>query len=180
MFSEGIVVSDAEHHETVRTISRITGPVLGPFESYLTMRGIKTLALVSAANAKMPAGSQAGWHRIPQWSASTTRPIRHTPTLPQSNVPSHPDSSAGWSALKSRAPINPAVLAFMDRLKMVVPGTSLGDVHTLLLYPAMASHRDVSPKVRERMGIREDLVRVSVGIESADDIIADLDQALRG
>jgi cystathionine gamma-synthase/methionine-gamma-lyase len=62
---------------------------------------------------------------------------------------------------------------------MIVPGTSLGDVHTLLLYPAMASHRDVAPKQRERMGIRENLVRVSAGIEAVEDIYADLDAALR-
>jgi cystathionine gamma-synthase/methionine-gamma-lyase len=72
------------------------------------------------------------------------------------------------------------VLRFMDRLKMIVPGTSLGDVHTLLLYPLIASHRNVSPKMRERMGIRENLVRVSAGIENVEDIQADLDQALRG
>jgi len=67
----------------------------------------------------------------------------------------------------------------MDRLKMVVPGTSLGDVHTLLLYPLIASHRNISPKMRERMGIRENLVRVAAGIEASEDIVADLDQALR-
>ena len=63
-------------------------------------------------------------------------------------------------------------------LGMIVPGTSLGDVHTLLLYPQMASHRNLSPKMRERLGIRENLVRVAVGIEHIDDIRADLDQAL--
>ena len=70
------------------------------------------------------------------------------------------------------------VFRFMDRLKLVVRGTSLGDVHSLLLYPAMASHREISPKQRERMGIRDNLVRLSVGIEAAEDILADLDQAL--
>ena len=55
--------------------------------------------------------------------------------------------------------------------------TSLGDVHTMVLYPAMSSHRDVSPKQRERMGIRENLVRISIGIEAVDDIIEDLAQA---
>ena len=66
----------------------------------------------------------------------------------------------------------------MDRLRMIVRATSLGDVHSMVLYPAMASHRDISPKQRERMGISDSLVRLSVGIEDADDIIADLDQAL--
>jgi cystathionine gamma-synthase/methionine-gamma-lyase len=70
------------------------------------------------------------------------------------------------------------IFAFMDRLQLVVKGTSLGDVHTLMLYPVIASHRDLSPKQRERMGIRDNLVRLSVGIEAADDIIADLSQAL--
>jgi len=48
----------------------------------------------------------------------------------------------------------------------------------MMLYPVMSSHRDVAPKHRERMGIRDNLVRLSVGIEAAEDIIADLDQAL--
>ena len=71
-------------------------------------------------------------------------------------------------------------LAFMDRLKLVVRGTSLGDVHSLMLYPAIASHRDIAPKQRERMGIRDSLVRLCVGIEAVEDIIADLEQALGG
>ena len=70
------------------------------------------------------------------------------------------------------------VFAFMDRLKLVVKATSLGDVHTMVLYPAMSSHRDMSPKQRERMGIRDSLVRLSVGIEDPADICEDLNQAL--
>jgi cystathionine gamma-synthase/methionine-gamma-lyase len=70
------------------------------------------------------------------------------------------------------------VFAFMERLKMIVPATSLGDVHTMVLYPSMSSHREVSPKQRERMGIRDNLVRLSVGIEAIEDILEDLDQAL--
>ena len=66
----------------------------------------------------------------------------------------------------------------MDSLKLVVRGTSLGDVQSMMLYPVMSSHREVSPKHRERMGIRDNLVRLSVGIEAAEDIIADLEQAL--
>jgi len=73
----------------------------------------------------------------------------------------------------------PKVMEFMDRLRLIVPGTSLGDVHSLMLYPVVASHRDVAPKMRERMGIRENLVRLATGIEAFEDIQADLDQALR-
>jgi cystathionine gamma-synthase/methionine-gamma-lyase len=70
------------------------------------------------------------------------------------------------------------VFRFMDALRLVVCGTSLGDVHSLLLYPAMASHRDLSPKQRERLGIGDGLVRLCCGIEAVEDIIADLGQAL--
>jgi cystathionine gamma-synthase/methionine-gamma-lyase len=70
------------------------------------------------------------------------------------------------------------VFEFMDRLKVIVRATSLGDVHSTVLYPLIASHRDVAPKQRERMGIHEGTIRLCVGIEAIDDIIADLEQAL--
>jgi cystathionine beta-lyase/cystathionine gamma-synthase len=70
------------------------------------------------------------------------------------------------------------VFRFMNRLRLVVPATSLGDVHSMMLYPAMSSHRELSPKHRERMGIGDGLVRLSVGIEAVEDIISDLAQAL--
>ena len=66
----------------------------------------------------------------------------------------------------------------MNALRMIVRATSLGDVHTMMLYPAMSSHRDLSPRHRERLGIRDNLVRLSVGIEAVEDIIEDLEQAL--
>jgi cystathionine beta-lyase/cystathionine gamma-synthase len=175
----GVVVSDAEHHDTVRTLSRITGPVMGPFESYLTMRGIKTLALRFGRQCENAC-------KLASWLASHPAVERvHYP-----GDPKHPDAAAVkrlfapglYGAIVSfelKGLDKQGVMEFMDRLRMVVPGTSLGDVHTLLLYPVMASHRDVAPRVRERMGIRENLVRVSLGIESVDDIISDFDQAIR-
>jgi cystathionine beta-lyase/cystathionine gamma-synthase len=174
----GIVVSNEAHHEIVRTISRIAGPVLGPFEAYLTMRGIKTLALRFTRQCENAC-------KVASW-------LKSHPKVDRVNYPAdpaHPDAavirrlftSGLFGAIVSfeiKDADKPAVMAFMDRLKMIVPGTSLGDVHSLLLYPVMASHRDVAPRMRERMGIRENLVRVSAGIEAADDIIADLDRAL--
>ena len=174
----GIVVSDEEHFQPLRKLSRVTGPVLGPFESYLTMRGIKTLALRferQCHNAK----------KIAEW-------LMHHPGVQRVNYcsdPNHPDAGAIaamfapglYGAILSfeiKDATRSSVLEFMDRLQMIVPGTSLGDVHTLLLYPFMSSHRDISPKMRERMGISENLVRIAAGIEAAEDIIGDLDQAL--
>ena len=71
----------------------------------------------------------------------------------------------------------PEIFRFLDRLQLVVRATSLGDVHSMILYPAMSSHRDLAPKHRERVGIRDNLVRLSVGIEAVEDIIADIEQA---
>jgi cystathionine gamma-synthase/methionine-gamma-lyase len=176
----GIVVSDEEHHEVVRNLSRISGPVLGPFESYLTMRGIKTLALRFGRQCDNAC-------KLANWLSSHPQVER----VYYPGDPRHPDAATvkrlftpglfgAMVSFELKDAGKQDVMAFMDRLKMVVPGTSLGDVHTLLLYPVMASHRDVAPKVRARMGIKESLVRISVGIEAIEDIIADLDEALRG
>ncbi len=174
----GIVVSDDTHAESVRMLSRLIGPVLGPFESYLTMRGIKTLALRferQCQNAKI----------LAEWLSAHPRVDR----VYYCSDAGHPDACnikkffapglfGAILSFEIKGANKESVLRFMDRLKMVVPGTSLGDVHTLLLYPLIASHRNISPKMRERMGIRENLVRVAAGIEAPEDIIADLDQAL--
>jgi cystathionine beta-lyase/cystathionine gamma-synthase len=175
----GIVVTDEQHYEPLRMLSRIVGPVLGPFESYLTMRGIKTLALRFQRQCENA-------NTLAQWLA--THPC--VERVHACSDPRHPDAETisqlftpGFFGAILSFEIKDAnrasVMAFMDRLEMIVCGTSLGDVHTLLLYPIISSHRDVSPKMRERMGIRENLVRLAVGIESVDDIIGDLDNALR-
>jgi cystathionine gamma-synthase/methionine-gamma-lyase len=161
-------------------LSRIAGGTLGPFESYLTMRGIKTLAL--------------RYERQCQNARKLAECLSSHPCVERVHYcgnPQHPDAATikelfapdlfgAILAFEIKDADKAAVLRFMTRLKMIVPGTSLGDVHTLLLYPAMASHRDIAPKTRERMGIRENLVRAAAGIEAAEDIYADLDSALRG
>jgi len=71
-----------------------------------------------------------------------------------------------------------AAFRFMDALQLCVRSTSLGDVFTSALHPATASHRDLSPARRKELGISDGLVRISVGIESIGDVIADIEQAL--
>ena len=174
----GIVVSDQQHFDGLRALSRVVGPVLGPFECYLTMRGIKTFALRmerQCANACRVAG----------WLASHPRVERVYFT----GDPAHPDAATirrvfpanlygAMVSFEIRGAGKEEIFRFMDGFKMIVRATSLGDVHTMMLYPAMSSHREISPKHRERMGIRDNLVRLSVGIEAAEDIVADLAQAL--
>jgi cystathionine beta-lyase/cystathionine gamma-synthase len=175
----GVVVSDEAHLETIRSLSRILGPVLGPFESYLTMRGIKTFPLRMERQC-------ANACRVASWLAS--HPGVERVYFPAD--PAHPDAATIknqfpqglYGAIVSfelKGAAQPDVFRFMDALKMIVRATSLGDVHTMMLYPVMSSHREISPKHRERMGIRENLVRLSVGIEAVEDIIADLEQALQ-
>jgi cystathionine gamma-synthase/methionine-gamma-lyase len=72
----------------------------------------------------------------------------------------------------------PAVFRFMEGLELCLPATTLGDIYSLVLHPATSSHRSLSPAERARVGIRDGLLRLSVGIEEVDDIIADLEQAL--
>jgi cystathionine beta-lyase/cystathionine gamma-synthase len=174
----GVIAADKDHFDSIRTLSRTLGPVMGPFESYLTMRGIKTLALRverQCANAC----------KVASWLAAHPRVERTF--FP--GDPKHPDAAniarllppnrfGGLVSFELKGAGRTEVFGFMEKLKMVVRAVSLGDVHTLILYPAMSSHRDLSPKHRERLGIRDNLLRMSVGIEAVEDIVADLDQAL--
>jgi cystathionine beta-lyase/cystathionine gamma-synthase len=174
----GVVVSDAEHFSALRKLSKTIGPVLGPFESYLTMRGIKTFPLRMERQC-------ANACRVANWLASHPRVER----VFFPGDARHPDAAAirrlfpanlygAMVSFEVRGAGRDDVFRFMDSLRMIVRATSLGDVHSMMLYPLMSSHRDVSPKHRERMGISDNLVRLSVGIEAVEDIIGDLEQAL--
>ena len=174
----GVIVGDREHAEIVRTLSRTIGPVLGPFESYLTMRGIKTFALRmerQCANACHIASRLADHPRISRVHYLADANHADAATI-RRLLPNGPYGAIVTFEIKDASKQD--VFQFMDRLKLVVRGTSLGDVHSLVLYPAIASHRDVAPKQRARLGIHDGVVRLCAGIEAADDIIADLEQAL--
>lgn len=174
----GTVTSDAAHYETLRTLSRAYGPVLGPFESYLTMRGIKTFPLRMERHC-------ANASRVAAW-------LKENPAIERVHFPgdpAHPDSAAirrlfppglygAMVSFELKGAGRAEIFRFMERLKLVVRATSLGDVHSLILYPVMSSHREVPPAQRERLGIRDNLLRLSVGIEAVEDIIGDLEQAL--
>jgi cystathionine beta-lyase/cystathionine gamma-synthase len=174
----GAIISNRESFDMVKTLAVTLGPSMSPFEAYLTMRGIKTLALRverSCANAC----------KIASWLASHPRVERVYFT----GDPAHPDAPAiarlfpknmtgAIVSFELKDAAREGVFEFMERAKLVVRGTSLGDVQTMMLYPAISSHRDLAPKQRLRMGIRDNLIRLSVGIEAPEDILADLEQAL--
>lgn len=174
----GIVVTNESNLGTLRSLAKALGPLLGPFESYLAMRGIKSFPLRmerQCANADDIA----------------TRLAVH-PAIEKVNFPgdpAHPDAAAiqrlftpgffgAMISFQIRGAERERIFRFMNALRMIVPATSLGDVQTMVLYPMISSHRELAPKHRLRLGIHENLVRLSVGIEAVDDIYADLDQAL--
>lgn len=173
----GMIVCDEAHFAVVRTLSRTMGPVMSPFESYLTMRGIKTMGLRVERQCSNAC-------RVASWLATHPAVDR----VHFTGDPAHPDAATiarlfpkglygAMVAFELKGAGRDEVFRFMEKLKMIVRATSLGDVHTMMLYPAMSSHRDVSPKQRLRVGIRDNLIRISTGIEAPEDIIADLEQA---
>jgi cystathionine beta-lyase/cystathionine gamma-synthase len=174
----GVVITGEDHLAGLRGLSRTIGPVLGPFESYLTMRGIKTFPLRMERQC-------ANACRVASWLSTHPAVSRVYFT----GDPAHPDAATirrlfpanlygAMVSFEIKGEGRKDVFRFMDRLQMIVRATSLGDVHTMMLYPAMSSHRELSPKHRQRLGIADTLVRLSVGIEAPEDIIADIEQAL--
>jgi cystathionine beta-lyase/cystathionine gamma-synthase len=174
----GAIVTDNANLDALRTLSRSLGPVLGPFEAYLAMRGIKTFPL----RMERQCGNAC---KVANWLA--THPAIDRVYFPSN--PAHPDSAiikrlfapnlyGAIVSLEVKDADRDRIFRLMNAFRMIVPATSLGDVQTMALYPAMASHRELSPKHRARLGINDNLLRLSVGIESVEDIISDLDQAL--
>ena len=174
----GIVVARESFADEVRHLTRLIGANLGPFEAWLTLRGLKTLPLRFARHCENA-------QRLAEWL------VKH-PKIEQVYYPgleNHADheraeelfsgkGAGGVLSLKIRGAGREEVFRFVDSLELFLKATSLGDVQSLVLYPAISSHRDLSPKQRERLGITENLVRLSAGVEDIEDLIADLEQGL--
>jgi cystathionine gamma-synthase/methionine-gamma-lyase len=174
----GVLATTGQRAHELRLQQRSFGANLGPFEAWLTLRGIRTLALrlrEQCANAM----------QVAQW-------LKDQPSIARviyPGLPDHPDHDlarqlfradhfGGMVSFELRAAAEPEVFRFMEKLKLIQAATSLGDVYSLLLYPAQSSHHALGRAERLRQGIGDGLVRLSVGIEDASDIIADLEQAL--
>ena len=191
----GAVLARPDYAGPLQTVSRLVGGVPGPQEAWLTLRGLKTLPLRYERQCENAA-------TIAHWLADHPAIAAvHYPGLP-----GHPNHALATRLFdpqyRAREPSGDGrrdtphygavvafvirdadrdrVFRFIDRLDLCLPATSLGDIYTLVAYPAIASHRDLPPKARARVGIGDGLVRLSAGIEHVDDIIADLAQALEG
>jgi cystathionine beta-lyase/cystathionine gamma-synthase len=164
--------------DSLRSYATILGAMLSPFDAHLIMRGLRTLPLRMerhSLNALQVA------HFLQQHSA-----VSHVyyPGLP--NHPQHvlatkllrPEHYGGLLSFDLKDQSREAAFRFMDRLQLCLPATTLGDIFSLVSYPALSSHRTLTEAERWNMGITEGCIRLAVGIEHVEDIMRDLDQAL--
>ena len=169
-----IVCADGKVEEKLRFIHNSTGACLSPFDSYLLIRGIKTLALRMKRHEEN-ALAIAAW-------------LRSHPKVKQVFYPGladHPDieisrkQASGFGGMISlETDCEATALKVLEKVRLILFAESLGGVETLVTYPLTQTHADLPKEKRERNGINERLLRLSVGIEDAGDIIADLEQAL--
>ncbi|HMN02810.1 PLP-dependent aspartate aminotransferase family protein [Geobacter anodireducens] len=171
-----VAVRDQVLADRVYFLQNSVGAVLGPQDAWLTIRGMKTLS-VRLDRQQENAG------RIAEWLARHPRVRR----VFYPGLPDHP----GHELLARQARGFGAMIAFevddkalVERVllntELISFAESLGGVETLITFPQVQTHADIPPAVRERLGINDVLLRLSVGIEDADDLIADLDQAFGG
>ena len=173
----GVLLAQEEFADEVRHMSRLVGANLGPFEAWLALRGLKTLPLRFARQCENALA-------LAEWL--TANPRVEEVFYPGLSV--HPDheragalfgglAAGGVLSLKIRDAGRDEIFRFVDSLEIFLKATSLGDVQSLVLYPTISSHRDLSPKQRQRLGITDNLLRLSAGIEDVEDLKADLAQA---
>jgi cystathionine beta-lyase/cystathionine gamma-synthase len=174
----GVVATSAERRYELNEINKATGSLLGPFDSYLVLRGLKTLAIRMEKQCRN-ANIAADWlqhHPKLQWVYYPGLPS-HESHETAKRLLEH-DHFGAMVAFEIKDGTRENAFDFMRALDMVVPATTLGDVHSLVLYPPMSSHRALSPAQRQEVGISDGLIRLSVGIEDPADIVADLERAL--
>jgi cystathionine beta-lyase/cystathionine gamma-synthase len=169
-----VVLTRKEDAEKIYFIQRSAGAGLAPMDCFLISRGIKTLAV-----------------RMLQHNANGLVVARHLDTHPKvqkvlyPGLASHPQHEIARRQQKGPGGMLSfdlgsleAARRLLNHVKLCALAESLGGVESLISLPALMTHASMPQEVRERVGITEGLVRLSVGIEDADDIIADLDQAL--
>jgi cystathionine gamma-lyase len=151
------------------------GAIQGPFDSFLALRGLKTLALRMERHC-------ASALKIAQW-------LERHPKVRRVYYPgleSHPQHSLAKKQMRAFGGMISAELEgtlddarrFLERCRLFALAESLGGVESLIEHPAIMTHGSVPPEVRASLGISDTLVRLSVGIEEPDDLIADLAAAL--
>jgi cystathionine gamma-lyase len=173
----GVVVAgdDQELAERLAFLQNAVGAVAGPFDSFLALRGLKTLALRMERHCANALAVAQQLERHPQ-VARVYYP----------GLPSHPQHAlarrqmrayGGMVTIEIKGDLA-AARRFLERVEIFALAESLGGVESLIEHPAIMTHASLPPEQRQALGIGDTLIRLSVGIEDLDDLIADLDQAL--
>lgn len=174
----GFVVGSTEFIEQVRerALKDLTGAVLGPFEAFLTLRGMKTLSYrmdAHCANAQRVAEFLAGHELVERVI------FPGLPSHPQYELARRQMSQPGGMVSFEVVGGHDAAVAMIDAVRLISIAVSLGDIESLIQHPASMTHSSYSAQELEGARISQGLVRLSVGLEDPEDLVADLDQALR-
>lgn len=175
----GAVVGDADFiNGILHPYTRNTGNVMSPFNAWVTLKGLETLDL--RANAQARAALDLG-----QWLEGRLQ-VLHPGLVshPQHDIVKRQMKLAGstFSFMVGGADAEQGrkrAMALLNALRLIDISNNLGDAKTLMTHPASTTHSSVSPEVRAQMGVGEDMVRISVGLEDVEDLKDDLDQALK-
>ena len=169
-----VCLKDDTYSEKLYKISYTLGATLSPFDSWLMIRGIKTLA-IRMERAQENALAIAGW----------LKQQKNVTKVYYVGLPEHPGyevnarQSRGSGAMLSFSVATPELAQqVLAKVKLITFAESLGGPESLITFPATQTHADVTEEERNRLGITDCFLRMSVGLENAKDLIADLDQAL--
>ena len=162
--------------EKIRYLYKTVGSCLAPFDSYLLIRGIKTLP-IRMERQQENALTIAKWLQ----TQKKTKQVYYIGLEDHPGYEINKKQTTGFGSMISiRTDSEATARRVLERIRLITYAESLGGVESLMTYPMLQTHGDVPVETRERLGITEDFLRFSVGIENVDDLIADLDQALNG
>ena len=176
----GAILGSREYiDEEVQTLMRHTGPSLSPFNAWVLLKGLETMRLRVDHQCAVAL-------RLARWleERDGVRTVRypHLPSHPQYDLAKR-QMTAGGTVVTFELDVAPAAakaasFALLDGLRIVDISNNLGDAKSLVTHPATTTHRRLTPEARTAAGITDGVVRLSVGLESADDLLADLDHAI--
>ncbi len=170
-----IVTGRADLAERLRFLQNAVGPVMSPFDSYLTLRGIKTLAIRMKTHTE---SSQRIAEHLEQHPAVERVIYPGLASHPQHELASRQmDLAGGIISFDIKGGLDEA-RRMLEAIEIFTLAESLGGVESLIEHPAIMTHASVPADMRAELGIGDAFIRVSVGIEDADDLIEALDQAL--
>jgi cystathionine gamma-lyase/cystathionine beta-lyase/cystathionine gamma-lyase/homocysteine desulfhydrase len=171
----GIVVLNSEQDANwIGFVQNSAGAILSPFDSWLVLRGTKTLALRMEQHDKSGRAVAAFLEDHPK--------VKRVYYPGSASHPQHALARRQQKGFGGMVAFDvgslPGAQTVLESVKLCTLAESLGGVETLICHPATMTHASISPEKRQRLGITDGLVRISVGLEDTEDIIADLDQAI--